>query len=501
MIDARHRNTALLVAGCFFMEMLDGTIVTTASPQIGRSLHAPAGQVGLLVTAYLLTLAVLIPLSGWLTRRFGNRRVFLTAIAVFTLASVGCASSVSLGELVAMRVLQGAGGAMMVPVGRNMVMSTAAKEDLLRITSYVVWPGLLAPVIAPLAGGLLTTYASWHWIFLINAPLGVIAFGVAWRLVTGSGPGTAPPPLDWAGVVLTCVGLGGLTCAAHLLSLAAARGLRRPRSPPGRGRGTEPHAAVWHLRRTPHPLLNLRTLRVHTFRVSQLGGSLYWLVVGAVPFLLPLLWQTKFGWSPVKSGALAAFIFVGNVGIKPATTPLINRFGFRSLLVASTVVMAVVMAVLGFITAATPLPVIALLTLISGATRSAALTVYSTIGFADMPADQMRDASTLWATTSQLAAGLSVAFATVALRIGGLLPGAATSTSAYTLTFGLLAVISLAAAAEAGRLRPDAGDAARAGRPARAAAASEVTRLVRRREHGPDAENSALNKPTRARLW
>src|SRR5580658_8599858 len=205
------------------MEMLDGTIVTTASPQIGRSLHAPAGQTGLLITAYLLTLAVLIPLSGWLTRRFGNRAIFLTAIALFTLASIGCAASVSLGMLVGMRVLQGAGGAMMVPVGRNMVISTAAKEDLLRITSYVVWPGLLAPVIAPLAGGLLTTYASWHWIFLINAPLGVIAFGVAWRLITGSGsgPGTAPPPLDWAGVVLTCVGLGGLTYAAHLLSLAA----------------------------------------------------------------------------------------------------------------------------------------------------------------------------------------------------------------------------------------------------------------------------------------
>jgi predicted MFS family arabinose efflux permease len=468
VIDARHRNTALLVAGCFFMEMLDGTIVTTASPQIGRSLHAPAGQTGLLVTAYLLTLAVLIPLSGWLTRRLGNRLVFLTAIAVFTLASVGCAASVSLGELTAMRVLQGVGGAMMVPVGRNMVVATAAKEDLLRITSYVVWPGLLAPVIAPLAGGLLTTYASWHWIFLINAPLGVIAFGAAWRLVTGSGPGAAPPPLDWAGVVLTCAGLGGLTYTARLLSLAG---------PPAGQTAAFAVAsagvlavAVWHLRRTPHPLLNLRTLRVDTFRVSQFGGSLYWLVVGAVPFLLPLLWQTKFGWSPVKSGAVAAFVFVGNVGIKPATTPLINRFGFRALLVSSTVVMAAVMATLGFTTAATPLPVIAALTLISGITRSTALTVYSTIGFADMPAEWMRDANTLFATSSQLAAGLSVAFAAVALRIGGLLPGAAASSSAYTVAFGMLAVISLAAAAEALRLQSGAGDAARTGRPARAAA-------------------------------
>ena len=208
MIDATHRNIALLVAGCYFMEMLDGTIVTTASPQIGRSLRrARRPRSGLVVTAYLLTLAVLIPLSGWLTRRLGNRVVFLTAIALFTLASVGCAASVNLGMLVGMRVLQGAGGAMMVPVGRTMVLSPAAKEDMLRLTSYVVWPGLLAPVIAPLAGGLITTYASWHWMFLINVPLGVVAFCVAWRLVT-DGPDSAasgaPPPLDWAGVVLTC---------------------------------------------------------------------------------------------------------------------------------------------------------------------------------------------------------------------------------------------------------------------------------------------------------
>jgi len=322
MIDARQRNVALLVAGCFFMEMLDGTIVTTASPQIARSLHAQPAEIGLVVTAYLLTLAVLIPLSGWLTRRFGNRAVFLTAITVFTLASVGCAVSVSLGELVAMRVLQGVGGAMMVPVGRTMVVSMADKRDLLRITSYVVWPGLLAPVIAPLAGGLITTYASWHWIFLINVPLGAVAFCVAWRLVRGGETG-APPPLDLAGVLLTCAGLGALTYAAHLVSLAA--------PPPaqtaafGAAAAALLAGAVWHLRRAPHPLLNLRTLGVDTFRASQLGGSLYWLVVGAAPFLLPLLFQTQFGWSPVKSGAVVLFIFAGNVGIKPATTPLINR--------------------------------------------------------------------------------------------------------------------------------------------------------------------------------
>ena len=464
MIDARQRNVALLVAGCFFMEMLDGTIVTTASPQIARSLHAQPAEIGLVVTAYLLTLAVLIPLSGWLTRRLGNRVVFLTAITVFTLASVGCAVSVSLGELVAMRVLQGVGGAMMVPVGRTMVVSMADKRDLLRITSYVVWPGLLAPVIAPLAGGLITTYASWHWIFLINVPLGAVAFCVAWRLVRGGETG-APPPLDLAGVLLTCAGLGGLTYAAHLVSLAA--------PPPaqtaafGAAAAALLAGAVWHLRRAPHPLLNLRTLGVDTFRASQLGGSLYWLVVGAAPFLLPLLFQTQFGWSPVKSGAVVLFIFAGNVGIKPATTPLINRFGFRAVLVTSTVVTAAVMAALGFTTAATPLPVIAALALVSGITRSTGLTVYSTVGFADMPAGYMRDANTLFATTTQLAAGLAIAVATVALRAGGLFGAGKT---AYTAAFCLLGAISLVAAAEALRLRPEAGDVARQPSRSRAAA-------------------------------
>jgi EmrB/QacA subfamily drug resistance transporter len=462
VIQKRQRNTALLVAGCFFMEMLDGTIVTTASPRIGRSLHVQPAQVGLVITAYLLTLAVLIPLSGWLTRRFGNRAIFLSAIAIFTLASVACASSVSLGELVVMRVLQGVGGAMMVPVGRNMVVSAADKRDLIRVMSYVVWPGLVAPVIAPLAGGLITTYASWHWLFLINAPLGVVAFAVAWRLVENTGA-AAPPPLDWVGVVLTCAGLGGLTYGASLLARTA--------PPPAQ---TAVFGAVsvallagagWHLSRTRHPLLNLRTLQVATFRISQTGTFLYWFVVGAGPFLLPLLFQTQFGWSPVKSGAVTAFIFVGNVGIKPATTPLINRFGFRPLLVASTGCMALSMAGLALITAATPLAVTSALALISGVARSAALTVYNTVGLAEMDPALMRDANTLAATTTQLASGLAIAAATIALRVGGplgrMLPATATGKTAYTVAFLLLALVALAATTQALRLHPHAGDSAR----------------------------------------
>jgi MFS family permease len=468
VITIHQRNTALLVAGCLFMDMLDGTIVTTAAPQIGRSLHAPPASVGLVVTSYLLTIAVLIPLSGWLTRRYGNRAVFLAAIAVFTLASAGCALSTSLAMLTVMRVLQGAGGAMMVPVGRAMVVSAADRQDLLTITSYVVWPGLIAPVIAPLAGGLITTYASWHWMFLLNVPLGVIAFAVAWRLVgdlpgTQARPGGAAAPLDWLGVLLTCTGLGCLTYAAHLISLgdppAGATGAF------GAGAVILLCLAVRHLRRARHPLLNLGTLRVHTFRVTAVGGSLYWVVCGAMPFLLPLEFQAQFGWSPVKSGAVTLFIFAGNVGIKPATTPLINRFGFRAYLIASTLGTVVIVALLGLVTAGTPLAVIALLALVSGIFRSTGMTAYSTVGFTELPADEVRDANVLLAALTAASAGIAVAVATVALRAGSLLPAGAVlgagGKAAFTVAFWILALIAVGPAMEAFRMRRDAGDVAR----------------------------------------
>ncbi|MFD5754481.1 MFS transporter [Streptomyces sp. NPDC127044] len=219
MTDSHERGTAtaLLVAGCFFMEMLDGTIVSTAAPQIARDLHTAPTSVGLVITAYLVTLAVLIPLSGWLTARFGPRRVFLTAITVFTLASLACAFAPNLGALVGTRVLQGVGGAMMVPVGRLVVLTGTAKRELPRMVAYIVWPGLVAPVLAPLLGGLITTYASWHWIFLLNVPLGVVALLVAHRLIAPA-PRDETPPLDLVGTLLTCTGLAALTWTAHLLS-------------------------------------------------------------------------------------------------------------------------------------------------------------------------------------------------------------------------------------------------------------------------------------------
>ena len=458
MIDKPQRTKALLVAGCFFMEMLDGTIVTTAAPRIARSLHVGTAAVGLVITSFLLTFAALIPLSGWLTRRWGTRPVFLAAIAVFTAASLGCALSSTLPELVAMRVVQGFGGAMMVPVGRLIALGGAEKSDLMRLLAYIIWPGLMAPVAAPLAGGLITTYASWPWLFGINIPLGVLAFAVAWRVVEAT-PAERPPRLDRLGVVLTCAGLGGLTYAGHLFSdehiswtaatVTAAVSIALLT------------AATGHLLRAEEPLVNLRVLRIPTLRASVGGGSLFWIVVGAGPFLMPLLFQNVFGWSAVRSGAVVLFIFVGNIGVKPATTPLLNRFGFRPVLIASTLVMAAAMATAGLLTAATPIALTCVVVLISGIARSVALTAFSTVAFSDVAPPEMPDANSISATVYQLSAGLAIAVSTIALRAGGplghLLPGTPDARTAYTVAFLILALFSLCVTGTALRMHPDAG--------------------------------------------
>jgi EmrB/QacA subfamily drug resistance transporter len=457
VIGTRDRNIALLVAGCFFMEMLDGTIVTTATPQISGSLKVAPTAVGLVITAYLLTVAVLIPASGWLIGRCGVRVVLLSAIALFSLASLGCALSGDLTVLVVMRILQGAGGAMMVPVGRTVVLARTEKQDLMRVMSYIVWPGLIAPVIAPLAGALLTEYASWRWIFLINVPLGIVAFTVTWRIVDAMGREATPPPLDRPGLLLTSAGLGGLAYAAHLVSES---GTAWPLVALLFGCSAGLLAlAARHLLRTAYPLIALDTLRVATFRLSQSGMLVFWLVVGAGPYLLPLLFQDLFRWSPVRSGAVVLLVFAGNIAIKPATTPLLNRFGFRPVLLLATLGLAGSMLALGFVTAATPLLVTGALCLLSGVFRSIGLTAYNIVALSDIPPERMRDANTVTAITQQLAVGLAVAIAVIALRAGRLLPGG--DSVPYTFAFGFFCALTALPVIGALRLGARAGEAVR----------------------------------------
>lgn len=460
-ISRQHRNTALLVAGCFFMEMLDGTIVSTAAPRLGAALRVAPTSISLVISAYLLALAMTVPLGGWLARRFGARPVFLAAIAGFTLASAGCAASGSLAMLVGTRAAQGVCGALMVPVGQTLVMSRTEKRHLMRVASYVIWPGLIAPVVAPLIGALIVTHLTWQWMFLVNVPLGVLAFGAAWRLV-GSDPPEPVAPFDWSGMVLTVGGISLITYAAHIVSDDAGRGLVAA--------GCAVAAAVLavlavrHLRRSPRPLLNLSTMSSPGFRSTQIGGSLARLVVGATPFLLPLLFQTAFGWSPVRSGSLVLFVFVGNILIKPATTPLINRLGYRMMLLISTVGLALTTVCLGLLTAATPTAVIALTAAACGVFRSTGMSAYFTVGLADLPRELSRDANVLTATVTQVTNGLAVAVAALALGIGrdlGRGVGRTGPDEPFTVAFALLGVVSLAAGAQAFRLDPGIGNEAR----------------------------------------
>ena len=454
MTDTRQRNIALLVAGTFFMENLDGTILTTAAPSIGKSFGVPSVAVGVTITAYLLTLAVLIPLSGWITRRFGSRRVFLVAIAVFTIASILCAVSTSLTELTIMRVLQGIGGAMMVPVGRLAVLRVTDRSDLVRAIALLTWPALVAPVIAPLAGGLITTYATWHWIFLINVPLGVIAFIAALRLIPME-PLETPPRLDWIGLLLTCSGLGALVYLGSLFSEGSFGVLEIIVW--AVGGFVMVGLAIAHQLRTRHPLLDLRALRIETFRLSHAGGSLFRLSVSAVPFLLPLLFQDVFGWSPVFSGAIVLFVFIGNIAIKPATTPLLRRFGFRTVIIGATTAAALSMALMSFIAASTPWWLVILLLTFSGIARSVGFTAYNTIAFADVKRVEMTDANTLASTLQQVAAGFGVAVGAAALRAGDLIVGG-NGAGSFQLAFAVLAVLTVAATVEAWRMTATGGE-------------------------------------------
>ncbi len=460
-MDRRQRSIALLVAGTFFMENLDGTIVSTAAPSMARSFGVSSADIGVTITAYLLTLAVLIPLSGWVTQRWGVRRVFLTAIALFTVASVLCAISTSLVELTAFRVLQGVGGAMMVPVGRLAVLRGTAKSDVIRAVALLTWPALAAPVIAPLLGGVFTTYLTWHWIFLVNVPLGLAAFLVAMRLLPPSGR-DRPAALDWVGLALTCAAVASLVVLADVLA--------------GRGTGVLlpvamavlaaalATAAVVHLRRAEHPLLTVRIFAVTTFLVSHRGGSVFRVTVNAVPFLLPLMFQDAFGWSPVRAGTVVLFVFVGNLAVKPATTPLLMRFGFRAVMIGATGCTVVAMVGNGLLSAGTPVALTCALLVFGGMGRSVGFTVYNTLAFADITPEDLPAANTLSSTVQQVAVGFGVAVGAVALRAGGPAGGwlgLDPPVGAYRFAFFVLAAITTLPLVEALLAARDSGNSLR----------------------------------------
>ncbi|WP_319456250.1 MULTISPECIES: MFS transporter [unclassified Mycobacterium] len=435
---------ALLVAGAFFMEILDATIIAPAIPLIADSLGVQAVDVNVAISAYLVTVAVLIPAAGWLADRFGIRRVFIAAIAVFTIASVGCAAAVSLPMLVAMRVLQGVGGAMMVPVGRLAVLRGSDKSDLVRAIALLTWPALAAPILAVSLGGAIVTVGSWRWIFLINIPIGIAGFLLALKLIRGA-PAASVRPLDWRGLLALGLGIG-----AALLTLEHIRQSGTPWGWVAAGAAFAAALGGWsvrHLMRAPDPLVQLGVLRVRTLRITVSAGSLYRAVIVAVPFLLPLQFQLEFGWTPLAAGLVVAALFLGNLTIKPATTPLMRRFGIRRVLLVNGVASIGCFALLALLHPGLPIAVIVVVLYVSGALRSIGFTAYNSLAFADVEGDELTHANTLNASVQELASGLGIAVAALVLSL----------IASYPLTYLLLGALMAVTLVESIRLPGDAG--------------------------------------------
>ncbi|TCT03259.1 MFS transporter [Aquabacter spiritensis] len=459
--QSRRSSTAiaLLVAGAFFMENLDGTVITTAIPQMAVSFGVAPIELNIGVSAYLLTLGVFIPISGWVADRFGPRRVFAAAIIVFTLASLLCGLAQSLTEFVLLRILQGVGGALMVPVGRFVVLRTTPKERLISAIAMLTWPALVAPILGPPVGGFITTYATWRWIFYLNLPLGMIGLVAALILIPGDRAAVSRP-FDWPGFVFcggalftllwTAEALGqpdvdwsvaALTAGAGLLLLGL--GLR-------------------HLARAAHPLVDLSAVSLPTFSVAVRGGSAFRAAIGAVPFLLPLMFQLGFGLDAFQAGLLMMAVFAGNLLMKPATVPVLKRFGFRRVLLINSLINAASLAACALFTPQTPTAVIATILFLGGLTRSMQFTALNTIAFADVPAERMSGANTLFSTAFQIAMGLGVALGAIAIRLaewGADLAGLGQVPAvSYRGAFLVIALVSLFSVYDCLRLPKDAGD-------------------------------------------
>ncbi len=451
---------ALLVAGAFFMEFLDGTVIATALPDMARSFGVQAVDLNIGISAYLITLAVLIPASGWIADRFGARKVFTLALAIFTLASVLCGLATSVDQFVAMRVLQGMGGALMVPVGRLAVLRTTPKHLLIAAIATLTWPALVAPIIGPPLGGFITSYANWRWIFFINVPLGLIAIMLALRIIPDIYE-ESRRPFDTPGFIATSVAMVSLVCAMEMMGAQQVNtGITLALLAVG---GVTMIYALRHFRRAEWPMIRLDALQVPTFRVTMYGGSLFRASISAVPFLLPLLFQVGFGMDAFHSGLLVLAVFVGNLTIKPATTPLIRGLGFKKLLLINGALNVLALLACAFLTPQTPVWVIMLVLYLGGVFRSIQFTAISTLAFADVPSPQMSYANTLFSTATQLAVGLGITLGAIGIRIGELcsemlgieaLPGIG-----FRLAFVAIALVCLLGMFDTLRLVKDAGSA------------------------------------------
>ncbi|NVZ83969.1 DHA2 family efflux MFS transporter permease subunit [Pseudomonas yamanorum] len=457
MSQRRSTLIALLVAVTFFMENLDATVIATALPDIAKTFGVGAVDVNIGMSAYMLAVAVFIPISGWLADRFGSRLVFGWAIVLFSLSSLLCGLSDSLQTFVAARVLQGISGAMMVPVGRLAVLRATEKKDLVRAISFITWPGLVAPILGPPVGGFIVTHASWPWIFYLNLPLGLLAL-IATLVLIPKRDEVTSRTFDFSGFLLVGVASAALLYGVELLGQSRGsllQGLLLSAA------GVMLGAFAWrHMRRHAQPLLALEVVSVRTFSVCLCGGSIFRVAISTLPFLLPLMFQLAFGLSAFDAGLLVLAVFAGNLAMKPFTTAVMQRWGFRPVLMINGILGVLAIAACALLDQRMSWALILFILFVGGLSRSMQFTLFNTLGFADIPKAQMSDASTLFSMFFQLSMAMGVAIGALLLRFAMNLHGntGQAATADFQLTFLWVAVIAGVALLDNLRLPAQAGE-------------------------------------------
>ncbi|MVA57620.1 DHA2 family efflux MFS transporter permease subunit [Agrobacterium vitis] len=437
-----NRIVPLILAVALFMENMDSTVIATALPAIANDLGVGPITLKLALTSYMVALAIFIPVSGWMADKFGAKQIFRAAMGVFIVGSVCCAMSGSLVEFVAARFLQGMGGAMMTPVGRLVLLRTTKREELVSAMALLTIPGLVGPLAGPPVGGFITTYFTWHWIFLINVPISVLGVILSTiflpdieRLKTA--------PIDWTGFALTSLSAAGIVFGLSVMSL--------PALPPIVGIAATIIGLfcgvlyVMHARRHPAPLLDLTLFRKPAFRAAQIGGTLFRISAGAIPFLMPLMLQLGFGMTPFESGLTTFVGAIGAISTKFLARRVFAAAGFRSVLIVAGVCGAATTLLNAFFTPQTPHALLMFFLLLAGFCRSFFFTGTNALGYANIDNKEASQATSIASVLQQVSLALGVACAAFVLEISTMLTGGHLDLADFHVAFAVVAFLSLAA--------------------------------------------------------
>jgi EmrB/QacA subfamily drug resistance transporter len=449
------RTLALIIASALFMEQLDGTILATALPSMAQTFGVSPLMMSVALTSYMLSLAVFIPASGTVADRYGARRVFCAAIAVFTFGSILCAQATTLPFLVGARLIQGMGGAMMVPVGRLVLLRAVSKQDLVSAMSWLLVPAMIGPVLGPPLGGLIVQVLSWRWIFYVNLPIGLIGFVLAARMVPDV-RGEVRHRFDMLGFFLSGV---GLACLVFGLELAS-RGIGGMLVSLGLLGGGALTLVVYvlHARRIEHPILDISLLSFDTFRLSMIAGSLTRISAGALPFLLPLMMQLGFGMSAAQSGLITFISAAGAVLMKTTAKPFLRRFGFRNVLVWNGIFSTLMIAACAAFRPDWSLAAIYLVLGVGGFFQSLQFTAYNTVAYAELPSQALSAATSFYTTFQQLMLSLGICVAAGVLHASVHWHGREHAvTSDFSVAFLVVTAISILSVPVSARLSANAG--------------------------------------------